>query len=564
MSLERIIIRNFRSIKEDDVSLSAYTFFIGRNNVGKSNYLKAIDILLSWDKTYKNFDQMANDKNSQIEIIGYFKGCEAFLPSLKESKHQKAVTDLTVDGLLALRVAISTEGKAERTLYSQKTNAPENVTGIATNLAKIFPESIFVPATADTADELQDKSSTALAKIKKEVLQVFFASLAGKVKDGFESVDKYLHGDEKIRAKELVEFEKEFDSEFMGEFSSCKSRVQFDLPDEEMVGKGMRIFLNDGHHESEIPEKGHGLQRTAFFAMLKLLARKATGASSKPKPIFLIEEIEAFLHPTAQAKLVSAILLLTKNYQMIVSTHSPFVISVDSCHGLRLVIRDANGTQALGPQKKKDDFKSKDYESIKNNLKYSRHMTALFADKIIIVEGKNDDGFYPKAHALLGFAADGKLIEFLPALGGGVTSVRVAFKFFSLLGLQDIGAILDLDALFKNDTKHFLKDLNLDENLVDKFRKLIGWTKEGDPSLNDVLAGVKANAAVDPEIEKACVELKKRSIFLLRKGAPEHYYSDGLKARIGRASVNEKRLWEYMESKDDLLHTDELSIIFRS
>ncbi len=562
MSLERIIIRNFRSVKEDDVSLSAYTFFIGRNNVGKSNYLKAIDILLSWDKTYKNFDQMANDKKSQIEIIGYFTGCEAFLPLLKESRHQKAVAELMVNGLLALRVAIGTDGKAERTLYNQKTSAAENVTGISTNLAKIFPETIFVPATADTADELADKSTTALAKIKKEVLQVFFTSLAGKVKDGFESVDKYLHGDEKIRAKELVEFEKEFDSEFMGEFSSSKSRVQFDLPNEEMVGKGMRIFLNDGYHESEIPEKGHGLQRTAFFAMLKLLARKATGASNKPKPIFLIEEIEAYLHPSAQAKLVSAILLLTKNYQLIVSTHSPFVISVDSCHGLRIVIRNEKGSQALGPQKQKDEFDKKDYESIKNNLKYSRHLTALFADEIVIIEGKNDDGFFPKAHALLGFAATGKLIEFLPALSGGVTNVRVARKFFVLLGLQDIGAILDLDALFKNDTKHLLKDLNLDENTVDNLRKMIGWTQAGDPSLNDVLAGVKANAAVNPEIEKVCAEFKKHNVFVLKQGSPEQYYSDGLKAKLGKASVSEKRLWEYLESKGDLIHTEELSKIF--
>lgn len=558
MFLERMIIRNFRSIKEDDVLLSAYTFFIGRNNVGKSNYLKAIDILLSWDKTYKNFNQMANDKNSQIEIIGYFKGCEVFLPLLKESKHQKAVTELIIDGLLALRVAISTEGKAERTLYNQKTNAAENVTGIATNLAKIFPESIFVPATTDTADELQDKSSTALAKIKKEVLQVFFSSLADKVKDGFVSVDKYLHGDEKNRAKELVEFENEFDSEFMGEFSSCKSRVQFDLPNEEMVGKGMHIFLNDGHHESEIPDKGHGLQRTAFFAMLKLLARKATGSSNKPKPIFLIEEVEAFLHPTAQAKLVSAILLLTKNYQMIVSTHSPFVISVYSCHGLRLVTRNAKGSQALGPQKKKEEFDNKDNDSIKVNLKYTRHLTALFADKVVIVEGKNDDGFFPKARSLLGLDSDGKLVEFLPALNGGVTEVRKAFKFFRLLGCENVGAILDLDALFKNDTKHFMKDLSLDEDTIDKFRNLIEWKESGDPKLNDVLTGIKAHTAIDSEIEKICGELKKHKVFILRKGSPENYYSETLKTKLGKASVNEKELWKYLESKDELQHTEDL------
>lgn len=45
--LTRLKIKNLGPIKEDEVYFNDFTFFVGRNNAGKSHYLKAVELLLS-------------------------------------------------------------------------------------------------------------------------------------------------------------------------------------------------------------------------------------------------------------------------------------------------------------------------------------------------------------------------------------------------------------------------------------------------------------------------------------------------------------------------------------
>ena len=560
MKLERIVIKNFRSIASDDTDLESYTFFIGRNNIGKSNYLKAVDILLSQDKTFKNFAELALNKNQVIEITGYFRGCEPYLTKLKESKHQVAVNAVVKEGLLALHVVIGVDGKAERSLLNQDTNELVNPTGLSTNLFKLFPETIFVRATADTSDELGEKQSTALSKIKKEVLDSFFQIVGAKVKERMKDIDSYLHGENTIRAAELRDFEKDFDAEMMGEFETCKSRVEFDLPDQETVKGGMRILLKDAHHSSEIADKGHGLQRTAFFAMVRMLAQRVVSSAAKPPPIFLIEELEAFLHPSAQVRLVGAIKSLTKNYQVIVTTHSPFVVTPEVITGLRMVRRNLQGSQAYGPTKKENEIKSAEYKTVRNGLAYSGQMAAIFSDRIVVVEGKNDDGFFPKVSSLLGYGSKGIMVTYAKASGGGATNVRQSKRFFELLGAKGVSVILDYDCLFASQFKEILKDLNLNPSIVDELRSSISWSDGKNPSLGQVLT-LKTEASHAKALP-IIIKLASLRVYILQKGGPENYFSEQFKTSNSNVCQDSKRLWEHCDSMDDLADLDELNAIF--
>ena len=210
MKLKKVVIQNFRSIVNDEVIFNDFTFFVGKNNYGKSNYLRAIDHLLSFGKTYSDIAEIQNNKDNPVIIDGWFEGVKDFTPQLKESKHKEAVEKLIdSDGLIRLRLTINTDGQAETSLVDSVKNETVNPTGWATNCKKLFPETIFVPATADTADELQEKATTALSKIKKEVMQRFFTSLSSKIENAFEPIDKFLHGEEKDRSDDLKKLEKD-------------------------------------------------------------------------------------------------------------------------------------------------------------------------------------------------------------------------------------------------------------------------------------------------------------------------------------------------------------------
>ena len=172
MKLKKIIIQNFRSITDDEVIFDDFTFFVGKNNYGKSNYLKAIDHLLSFAKTYSDIKEIQNDNTKPVVIEGWFEGVKDFTHKLKKSKHEEAVEKLLNDKeLIGLRLTINTDGKAETLPVDPQNNNTANPVGWSSNYKKLFPETIFIPATADTADELQEKASTALSKIKKEVMQ---------------------------------------------------------------------------------------------------------------------------------------------------------------------------------------------------------------------------------------------------------------------------------------------------------------------------------------------------------------------------------------------------------
>ena len=95
----------------------------------------------------------------------------------------------------------------------------------------------------------------------------------------------------------------------MGEFENIVSSAEFGIPDETVISKEIRILLDDGH-KSEVEQKGHGLQRTTLLDLLKLLARNGKKYQDHPPPIFLIGEVESFLHPYAQKEIAWA---LSKN-----------------------------------------------------------------------------------------------------------------------------------------------------------------------------------------------------------------------------------------------------------
>ena len=81
--VSHIRIKNFRSLENVDVELGINNILIGQNNVGKSNFLKAIDIAFNGSKTLTEDDIFIEkderlDKNKKaiidIKIVPYIKG----------------------------------------------------------------------------------------------------------------------------------------------------------------------------------------------------------------------------------------------------------------------------------------------------------------------------------------------------------------------------------------------------------------------------------------------------------------------------------------------------------
>ena len=72
MYINKVVIENFRNFKSFEIELKAFTIIIGENNIGKSNLLEAISLVLSNDiQAYKKRRLEIEDIN--FEAISEFK-----------------------------------------------------------------------------------------------------------------------------------------------------------------------------------------------------------------------------------------------------------------------------------------------------------------------------------------------------------------------------------------------------------------------------------------------------------------------------------------------------------
>jgi len=171
--LTKLKIKNLGPIKEDEVVFNNFTFFVGRNNAGKSHYLKAIELLLSTGIRKEQIPKWQQDKNQPIVLEGHFTGVSSFTDLVTVSNHKQAIENAINNDVLVITSILDPESGAQIGIRKDD-GTLHNPSGFSGNLLKILPDIISIPATADTVQELADKSTTALGKLKKEVMSSFF------------------------------------------------------------------------------------------------------------------------------------------------------------------------------------------------------------------------------------------------------------------------------------------------------------------------------------------------------------------------------------------------------
>ena len=548
--LHKLKITNFGPIKEDEVIFEPFTYFVGRNNAGKSHYLKAIEILLATkNPPAVEIIKLQNDKTKEIIIEGEFEGVGDFTSLVSTSNHKKAIDEAIKDGILkVVRVLDSSDDDKTAFGVYKDDGTIHNPSGFSSNLLKVLPDPISILATADTVDELKNTQNTALSKLKKEALTAFFEELKTKTQETLTSLDNFLHSEDRgQRSQELIKFETHLKEELMGEFAEVIPSVEFNLPDEEVIAKEMKIFLDDGYR-SEIEQKGHGLQRAALLALLKVLAKHGARYQDKPSPIFLVGELESFLHPFAQKQFAEVLLKLVGQYQIVTTTHSPFIVTPQAIDGYRRIQKKEDGAKSIMIPKN-----SVDTALLKRHLERRGNLEGLFADRVILIEGSHDQNFYDKLREIFNISLpEKKFTLFIKA--GGKEELRQSMKFYKQMKFDDVSVICDLDYLFSNDFKNLLKELSLDENLSANLRKHIDWSNVGDPSLKYVLEKIQEKGE-PTDFENTLNKLSENRVFALRKGAPENYFKNNNGVKDGWTDVN---------SETDLLEIDYLKNLMKS
>ena len=334
MRIHKITINNFRSIeKMSELNLDGLGIFVGQNNHGKTNFFEAIEWFFTGSGNIEEICCMRESHREvlvEVEFIGLQKALE-FITNEKQRDILKKIYQS--QDLIKIRRSSSYKEGQDRQLFNPD-KGWENPLGRDSTWKQFLPTLEYVSTKKFLEDVAKYGKTTPISKMLSAVLETMLATDDQYKK--FKELFSELFGDP-FDPTHKTEVRKNIDK--IGGVVSCFLQKQFpdcvdvkfkvENPELEDLFKKFRTTVDDGI-ENDSSEKGDGMQRALMLAIIQAYTnfRKDNGESKDF--LFLIDEAELHLHPTAQRALKSALLDISQTGdQVLINTHSSVFIADD-------------------------------------------------------------------------------------------------------------------------------------------------------------------------------------------------------------------------------------------
>jgi predicted ATP-dependent endonuclease of OLD family len=400
MKIKTIKIKNFRSYKDEvEIEFGDLTAFVGKNDIGKSTVLEALDIFFNDSKGVIKLDK--DDVNKQALADGdtetVISVCFEELPTsiVIDSTNQTTLQDeylLNSSNQLEIIKKYSNGGKEKvfvKANHPTSNNCKDLLQKKNTELQKIINDHTVtcsnqtINAVMRTAIWQHFSSDLQLQEIEIDVTKGDTKSIWDKLQTYlplyslFQSDRKNSDGDNEVQDP-LKEAVKQIlnDAALKAKFDEIATEVKTKLQDvasrtlakiQEMnpeiasslnpvipatdslkwtdVFKSVSIA---GDENIPINKRGSGVKRLILLNFFRAEAERRKLAENIPSIIYAIEEPETSQHTEHQKKLIKAFLDLsnTPNTQVIITTHSAALVKELEFQHLRLVKSD-NSTKTI-------------------------------------------------------------------------------------------------------------------------------------------------------------------------------------------------------------------------
>lgn len=484
MYIKRVKISNFRGVRSTDIYLDpGLIILIGHNNVGKSTILSAIDLVLNpnlqwWRRevlTDLDFFRGNAAEPIQVELLI---GCNR--PRCVNGENRCArlevVTEETSETCKLAERTITWDNKKSRFLKIdelESAEAPESVVrlkmtstyqkaegyvetshsilnedgndwAILSNPMKEWIGTRLLPSYRDPMADCRMQYNSFLSKAVGEV-KAWRVKCAKEFRDALTPVIKELSENRATKVIGLIDevtrdiggVHKEETVLSLGDVHTYDIMRQIELCRKGSEGQ------NEARKEWEIPfsRQGRGLQNIASLA-LGIRSQNSPMSADPGLSVFMVEEPEQNLEPQMQRHSVKSIRnLCGGNTQIIMSTHSPYVLSssMDLKGVYRLVKSDDGTLNAVCLAS--ISVERIDFLKLRKSVFYEMDLLeTLFAPLVVIWEGESEAGLYP---ALMR-QTDDYPSEWLAGVTGGGDFAKTAYAWFNKAEYQAI-VVLDGD-----------------------------------------------------------------------------------------------------------------------
>lgn len=480
MYISQLSVTNFRGIKETRIiNLARFSSVVGKNDAGKTIVLNAIATFLD----IKSFSITQTDFNDDTKPIEFeFRLTSDLISKLLQTKVKSKVkktegldefiNDLIFDNAIVYKRNANNIGKSwsEEFILMNDFKNPE-IRGLYfksdDEITSILDKyEIVIPVEGKGRNSKAEKIKYIKDHFKDEPRANFWIPDDMKISSLFPEIEMFkadygLEADTRFKTATVTEieeyfsrvedrlvlFKNEINAEMKKEADILKTYMQeyasnlLDIDISPNVVwkdaiKSVDVSFQFAGDDKFIPmtHKGTGYRRLFMVARFRYLAQKSKGNNI----IYLIEEPETFLHPTAQQDLLNALKELSNENQVVTTTHSPVFAGATHIEGVVLCtkITQSNYENAVEGNERAFLFKIIDELGIKPSFNLrDNHESILF------VESTNDMKFYDIiCRKLLGFNLIGNPKVLVLPFGGGT----------------DIDSFLNLDYFDNSGRKLFL------------------------------------------------------------------------------------------------------------
>jgi len=394
MNIKKIKIKNFRGYKDEvEIELGNLTAFVGKNDIGKSTVLEALDIFFNDGKGVVKLDkddinkQALADGDNEIIISVCFEDLPAtiVIDSTNETTIQSEYL-LNSNGQLEIIKKYPNAGKEKvfvKANHPTSDNCKDLLSKKNTELQKIIRDNSIAcsdqtkNAVMRTAIWQHFESDLQLANIEIDVTKGDTKSIWDKLPNYlplyslFQSDRKNSDGDSEVQdpLKEAVKqilSDQELKSKFNEIATEVKTKLQ-DVSDRTLtklremnpeIANSLTPVIPDseslkwadvfktvsiaGDENIPINKRGSGVKRLILLNFFRAEAERRKIEQNIPSIIYAIEEPETSQHTEHQKKLISAFLSLaeTNNTQVIITTHSAALVKELQFEHLRLITAD--------------------------------------------------------------------------------------------------------------------------------------------------------------------------------------------------------------------------------
>ncbi len=420
MFLKRVEISNLRMFENVEIEFSSFTIILGANNSGKTTLIRTLEKLIG--AKYPGFNLFEEEEfrkaSDPIQIRLVFNDfSDADKAHFVGNIHTNSNTS-ELELQLEYQQILTEDNPTWRFLYPDG-----KAVGLVEpkHLRYLFFYSL--DAVRGPHDQLRPQKTGMFNELIKTIK--LSSDEAERIQEAVSNVNQQLESIAK-----LDELRQVLDDQITNNLPT-PNRLSFSFSTQEprKLLRNIMIYLDEFERKDSIFEYGSGYQNILAISMFFSLV----SMSPEKQAIFIgIEEPETHMHPQLLRNLLRYLKNQSKDYQTIVTTHSPLVVRDSNAFDI-VVLRRSNQSHANQlPKSSQDFFIEKLYKKVTTEF-----CEAMFSTGVVLVEGFSDrilyqgiwDKFYAdKIHKTVYFFSGGGIATSMGA--SVIPKVAKALKSF--------------------------------------------------------------------------------------------------------------------------------------